>query len=88
MGRRADVRTGKRRAIRDALARLGIHASPAQVMRDLANRGTDVSEDLVRAVRLELQKDGAGLAWQQAARRQGRQRGAVHLPQKRPPRRG
>jgi len=83
MGQGAHGEIGNRRAIRDSFGRLGMHASPAEVVRELTGRGIAVSKDLVQAVRLELLKEGVRLHHEQAARRRGRQ---PHRPQKRPPR--
>ena len=83
MGRQADVRTGKRRAIRDALGRLGMHANPAAVVRELA--GTiAVSEDLVRAVRIDLLKRTDERRRHQAEFSKGSRTSAPHRPQKKP----
>jgi hypothetical protein len=49
----------KKRAIRDALCRLGLHARPAQVVAALADYGMSVSEELVRAVVFELLREAA-----------------------------
>ena len=48
-----------RRAIQDALSRLGMQARPAQVVAVLAERGIRVSEERVRAVVFELLRAGA-----------------------------
>jgi hypothetical protein len=61
-------RGGKRRAIRDALHRLGLHARPAQVVAALAGRGVVVSAGQVRAVLFELLRGPAGPGRRDAAR--------------------
>jgi hypothetical protein len=46
----------RKRAVRNALLRLGLHARPADVVRALDALGIVVGEELVRAVALELRK--------------------------------
>ncbi len=50
--------TGKKRAIRNALHRLGLHTTPKGVVDALAQQGVRVDEPLVRQVRLEVLKEG------------------------------
>jgi hypothetical protein len=52
--------TGKRRAIRSALYRLGLHATPQAVVHALRERGVQVDETLVRQVRFEMLKESTG----------------------------
>ena len=47
------------RAIQNALARLGMHASPKQVVAFLANVGIDVNDGLVRQVKIDMLKQAA-----------------------------
>jgi hypothetical protein len=54
----------KKRAIQNALARLGIQASSKQVVAALADIGIAVSEELVRRVKFELVKQAARDEWQ------------------------
>ena len=49
---------GKKRAIRNALSRLGLHATPKGVVH--AQQGIRVSEVLVRQVRFEMLNETAG----------------------------
>jgi hypothetical protein len=49
--------TGKRQAIRNALFRLGLQTPPKVVVHALAQQGVQVSEELVRQVRVELLKE-------------------------------
>jgi hypothetical protein len=49
----------KKRAIRGALARLGMHARPAQVVSALAGWGVSVSEAAVRSVVFEVLDEAA-----------------------------
>jgi hypothetical protein len=51
-GHRANVK----RAIRNALASLGMQSRPAQIVAFLAGRGIQVSEESVRGVLLALQR--------------------------------
>jgi hypothetical protein len=46
--------TGKKRAIRDAFYRLGLHTTPKAVAHALWQQGIQVGEELVRQVRFEL----------------------------------
>jgi hypothetical protein len=48
---------GKKRAIRHALYRLGLHATPKAVVHALRERGVQVDEELVRQVRIEMLKE-------------------------------
>jgi len=87
MGHPAGARHGKRHAIRDALGRLGMHVSPAEVVRELARWGIRVSEELVRAVRTELLSEDT-LFQRRQAPCQGQVQPGSYRPQKKPPRRG
>jgi hypothetical protein len=69
------------------LARLGMQASPNQVVAALAGCGIDVTETLVRQVRVEMLKEAAQIGRHQAKALQG-ERPQVQRPPKVPPRRG
>ena len=47
----------RKHAIRNAIFRLGMQSSPKDVIRALEQQGIEVSEELVRLVRIELLKD-------------------------------
>jgi hypothetical protein len=49
--------TGKKRAIRNALYHLGLHATPKGVVDALAQLGIQVDEELVRLVRFEMLRE-------------------------------
>jgi hypothetical protein len=49
--------TGKKRAIRNALYRLGLHTTPKAVAHALWQQGIQVDEQLVRQVHFELLKE-------------------------------
>jgi len=49
--------TGKKRAIRNALYRLGMHTTPKAVAYALTQQGISVDEELVRQVRIEMVKE-------------------------------
>jgi hypothetical protein len=51
--------TGLKRAVRNALFRLGLHTTPKGIVDALAQQGVQVSEELVRQVRIELLKEGS-----------------------------
>jgi hypothetical protein len=53
------------RAIQNALARFGMQASPKQIVTALADFGIDVSEGLVRRVKVEILKEAAKVERQQ-----------------------
>jgi hypothetical protein len=50
----------KAQAIRNAFFRLGLHTTPKAVAHALAEQGVQVSEELVRQVRIEMLKDTPG----------------------------
>ena len=50
---------GKKRAIRNALYRLGLHTTPEAIARVLRGQGVLVDEGLVRQVRFEMLKEAA-----------------------------
>jgi hypothetical protein len=81
-------RARKKRAVKDALSRLGLQARPAEVVAALAARGIAVSQGLVRAVAFELLRVEARAERQRC---RGRPQ-AVGQPPRRfakvPPRRG
>jgi hypothetical protein len=74
------------RAIRNALARLGMQASPKQIVSFLANVGIDVSERLVRQVKVDMLKQAAKVERQQV--RTPKVERQVRRPPKVPSRRG
>jgi hypothetical protein len=49
--------TGKKRAIRNAFDRLGLHTTPKGVVEALAQQGIKVDEELVRQVRFDMLKE-------------------------------
>ena len=74
------------RAIQNALARLGMQASPMQVVAALADIGIVVNEALVRQVRVKMLKQAAKVERQQVRTPQI-DRPQVRRPPKLPPRR-
>jgi hypothetical protein len=52
--------TGKKRAIRNAFFRLGLHATPKGIVEALRQQGVLVDEELVRQVKFELAKETTG----------------------------
>jgi hypothetical protein len=52
--------TGKKRAIMNALSRLGLHTTPKAIVHALMQQGISVDEELVRQVRIELLKENTG----------------------------
>jgi hypothetical protein len=44
----------KERAIRNAFFRLGLHATPKEIVQALGEQGVEVEEELVRQVRLDM----------------------------------
>jgi len=63
-----------------------MHARPADVVRELAARQIAVSEELVRAIRIEILKDADRLSARRAALPRGGAAPVRHRPQKKPPR--
>ena len=57
-----------RRAIRNALYRLGLHATPKAVVHALRQQGIQVDEELVRQVRIELVGETTGARVGKASR--------------------
>jgi hypothetical protein len=51
--------TGLKRAVQNALFRLGLHTTPKGIVDALAQQGVQVSEEFVRQVRIELLKGSA-----------------------------
>lgn len=51
--------TGKKRAVENALHRLGMQAKPEEVIAALARQGIEVSLELVRLVRFDLLRAAA-----------------------------
>jgi hypothetical protein len=56
----AKRRTAKKRAIRNAFFRVGLHTTPEAVVHAFAEQGIQVDEQLVRQVRIEMLKETAG----------------------------
>ena len=52
--------TGKKRAIRNAFFRLGLHARPKAVVQAWMQQGAQVDEELLRQVRIEMLKETTG----------------------------
>jgi hypothetical protein len=46
--------TGEKRAIRNVLYRLGLHATPKAIVHAMGQEGVQVTEELVRQVRFEM----------------------------------
>src|SRR5262245_39541637 len=86
MAKRRGPDTSKTRAIQNALARLGMQASPEQVVAAAAEFGIDVTEALVRQVKVELLKRAAKVERHQMRNPQV-ERPTVRRPPKLPPRR-
>jgi hypothetical protein len=86
MGKRRGHGTSKRRVIQNALARLGMQASPKQVVAALAEFGIDVTETLVRQVKVQMLKRVAKVERQQVEGSTA-ERPQVRHPRKVPPRR-
>ena len=86
MAKRRGPGTSKTRAIQNALDRLGMQASPEQVVAALAEFGIDVAEALVRQVKMQMLKRVAKVERQQTQiPRAGRPQ--ARRPPKVPPRR-
>ena len=79
-------KSSRTRDIQNALARLGMQASPQQVVGALAAFGIDVNEGLVRQVKVEMLKQAARVQWQQMRTPQV-ERPQAQRPPKVPPRR-
>jgi hypothetical protein len=86
MAKRRGPGTSKTRAIQNALDRLGMQASPQQVVAALAEFGIDVNGGLVRQVKLEMLKQAAKVERQQVKGLKA-ERPQVRRPPKLPPRR-
>ena len=86
MARKRRQGIGRTRAIQNALARLGMQASPEQVVAALAEFGIDVTEALVRRVKVEMLKRVAKVERQQVKALEA-ERPKVRRPPKVPPRR-
>jgi len=76
----------KTTVIQNTLARLGMQASPKQVVAFLASFGIDVNEALVRQVKMDMLKQAAKVERQQVRTPQV-ERSQVRRPPKVPPRR-
>jgi hypothetical protein len=48
--------TGKKRAIQNAFFRMGLHTTPKGIVEALRQQGIQVSQELVRMVRIEMLK--------------------------------
>ena len=59
---------GKKRAVRNAFFRLGLHTTPKAVVHALRERGVQVDEELVRQVRIELVRETTGARVGKASR--------------------
>ena len=77
---------GRTRAIQNTLTRLGMQASPEQVLATLADLGIFVNEALVRQVKMRMLKRAAQVERQQV-KASTAERPQVRRPQKVPPRR-
>jgi hypothetical protein len=86
MAKRRGQGTSKTRAIQNALDRLGMQASPEQVVAALAEFGIDVTEALVRQVEVAMLKRVAQVKRQQT-QMPSAGRPQVRRPPKVPPRR-
>jgi hypothetical protein len=86
MAKRRGQGISKARAIQNALARLGMQASPEQVVAAVASFGMDVTEALVRQVKVEMLKQAAQVERQQV-KVPNADRPTVRHPPKVPPRR-
>jgi hypothetical protein len=84
MAGRANGAANRKRAVREAFHRLGLHTRPAAIVRTLAEFGIAVGEDLVRLVRVELLK-GTAETLRERARTP---RPAPRPPARRPPQPG
>jgi hypothetical protein len=76
----------RKRAIQNALGRLGMQASPKQVVAALADFGIDVTEGLVRRVKVEMLEETAKAERQRLKIPDYQRR--IHRPPKTPPHRG
>jgi len=79
-------KSSRTRAIQNTLARLGMQASPKQVVAALGEFGIDVNEGLVRQVKLKTLKEAAQVERQQVRTPQV-ERPQVRCPPKVPHRR-
>ncbi len=79
-------KSSRTRAVQNTLARLGMQASPAQVVAALAEFGIDVDEGLVRHVKVDMLKQAARIERQQVRTPQV-ERPQVRCPPKVPHRR-
>ena len=79
-------KSSKTTAIQNTLARLGMQASPKQVVAFLASFGIDVSEGRVHRVKIEMLKQAAQVEWQRVKPLEA-ERPQVQRPPKVPPRR-
>lgn len=77
---------GIRQAVKNELAREGLHTPPKQIVAALADHGIEVDEDAVRRVRIELLKNRDDIR-QIGGVRQKSVRRPQKIPQRRPGRR-
>jgi hypothetical protein len=85
MRKRRGQGTSQARAIQNTLTRLGMQASPRQVVAALADFGIGVAEALVRRVKVEMLKEAAKVEWQRVKRPHHCERRQIRLPPKKPP---
>jgi hypothetical protein len=76
---------GRRRAIPKALCRLGMQASNREIVASLAEFGIDVTEGLVRQVKVEMLKEAANVERQKVTVPDSCKRRQIRLPPKIPP---
>jgi hypothetical protein len=86
MAKRRGQGISKARAIQNTLARLGMQASPEQVVAAVASFGIDVTEALVRQVKADMLKHAAQVE-RQRVKVPNADRPTVRRPPKVPPRR-
>ena len=76
---------GSRRAVQNALARLGMQASNQEVVAALAECGIGVTEGLVRQIKAEMLKEASKVERQRVTVPGRFQRRQMRLPPKLPP---
>jgi hypothetical protein len=85
---RKELTTNKRTAIKNTLARSGLHATPKQVVGALRQLGIEVSERFVAQVRLQMFRDEAK-AMRERSKRPPKTMDRIRPQQRKvPPRRG
>lgn len=80
--------TNKRNSIRTTLARLGMHATPEQVVEALHDLGIEVSERFVTQVKTQMMRDEAKATRERSKRPPKTKSRSRPQQQKIPPRRG